>query len=273
MAISEIFDRSILVVAHPDDEALWFSSILEKVGSICFSYLDYSEELRLSKGRREVIRQYPLSNLTCLSIEEPRSFNLADWDNPIESEFGLKLTSNRAAESRYQKSYLELVRKLERELKDVKNVFTHNPWGEYGHEDHVQTFKAVKFLSSKYGYKIWFSNYCGNRSIPLMLKSISGFNTNYITLKTNIELANKLLELYKLHSCWTWYDNYHWFKEESFIQMPLNSDLENSYGHMFPLNFIKTNFNSKKTAFSQIKERVRKRIRKKIRSSKYFRQL
>ena len=263
MDSSNIFNRSILVVAHPDDEALWFSSILDKVNSICFSYLDYSKNIYLSEGRKKAICQYPLSNIKCLKIEEPRSFNMANWKNPIESKFGLKLAANNAAETRYKKSYLELVEKLEDQLKDFSNVFTHNPWGEYGHEDHVQTFRAVQSLSLKLGYKIWFSNYCGNRSIPLMLKYISGFDTDYLTLKTNIELANKLLELYKLHSCWTWYDDYRWFQEESFMQMMLNDDSDKSYGHVFPLNLIKTNFDTKDTISSRIKKRIR--------ITKYFR--
>jgi len=253
----KLFENSILVVAHLDDEALWFSSILEHVSCICFSYLDYSDDSSLSEGRRNALANYPMSNIKCLEIEEPRSFDSANWNNPIESNFGLKLTKNKAADSRYIKSYQELVGKLEVELKGFSNVFTHNPWGEYGHEDHVQTFRAIQSLSSKLGYKIWYSNYCGNRSIPLMLRYISGFETEYFTLETNTNMANKLLELYKSNSCWTWYNNYQWFKQESFMQMSLNNDIQIPYGQIFPLNIIKTDFDKKETILSKARKKIR----------------
>lgn len=256
MSNSEIFDRSILVVAHLDDEALWFSSILDHVDSIYVVYLNYAENPSLTQGRKNSLANHPLPDLKCLGIEEPRSFNMAKWDNPVETKFGLKLANSKKAEIRYQKSYSELIEKLEDVLKNYKNVFTHNPWGEYGHEDHVQTFRAVQSLSSKLELNIWYSNYCGNRSIPLMLKSISGFSSNYFTLKTNTELANKLCELYKSNSCWTWYNDYCWFQEESFMHSSSDSALDKSYGHIFPLNMIKTDFDKKDT----IMPRVRKKI-------------
>ena len=49
---------------------------------------------------------------------------------------------------KYINNFDILVKKLTFELKDFKNVFTHNPWGEYGHEEHIQVFKAIeKYLS------------------------------------------------------------------------------------------------------------------------------
>jgi len=43
MKRSDITDSSILVVAHPDDEVLWFSSVLERVQEtiICFLEVDW----------------------------------------------------------------------------------------------------------------------------------------------------------------------------------------------------------------------------------------
>ena len=124
MDSESLFDRSILIVAHPDDEVLWFSSILEKVNCICFSYMECPEEPLLSEGRQKVISHYPLANIKCLNINEPKSFNMASWQNPIESEYGLKL-KNRLARNRYQKSYLDLIERLEDILDEFNNVFTH----------------------------------------------------------------------------------------------------------------------------------------------------
>ena len=39
--ITEILEQSILVVAHPDDEILWFSSIADKIHAIVICFMDY----------------------------------------------------------------------------------------------------------------------------------------------------------------------------------------------------------------------------------------
>ena len=49
---------------------------------------------------------------------------------------------------------------LRARLGDCRNVITHNPWGEYGHEDHVQVFRAVTALQAELGFAVWVSGYC-----------------------------------------------------------------------------------------------------------------
>ena len=41
--LPEAFDRSVLVVAHPDDEVLWFGSVLEGVERVIMVYRDYQD--------------------------------------------------------------------------------------------------------------------------------------------------------------------------------------------------------------------------------------
>lgn len=249
---TSFFKDSILVVAHPDDEALWFSSILKKVDSICITYLNYPNDESLSSGRIDAINLYPLSNTKFLKIEEPMSFGMADWPKPEQTKYGLKLDKDKNAEARYQTSFQKVVNELDNVLKDYSNVYTHNPWGEYGHEDHIQVFKAVLLLSKKYNYKIWYSNYCSNSSNSLMLNCISGFNSDYFTLKTDIPLAHSLMEHYKNSSCWTWFDDYTWFANEAFMEHTEIIDPPKAYGHIFPINMLKTDFKIKKNRITSI---------------------
>lgn len=177
-----------------------------------------------------------------LDIEESVSFNTADWKSPVETEHGLFIKNPEIAR-KYKQSHEAICKMLPTMLADVDNVFTHNPWGEYGHEDHVQVYRVIKSLQKKMGFDLWFSNYCGNRSISLMLKYISGYSSDYVTFNTNPELIKQISDLYKQHGCWTWYNDYEWFKSESFMRdRDMNSAL--AYGHAFPINFIKTNFDA-----------------------------
>ncbi len=237
-----MFKKSILIVAHPDDEILWFSSIVEQVDEIIFSFLDYTPEPTLGAGRRKVIADYPLPNVSCLNIAEAESFNGTDWSNPLETEYGLEISRNRVSAKRYRDNFYVLRDRIREKLETAENVFTHNPWGEYGHEDHVQIYRLVNSLQERYKFNLWFSNYCGNRSSLLMFNNISGYARDYVTLPTNTKFAHRIADLYKANGCWTWYDDYLWFKDESFMLDQEYHRNREPYGHLFPLNMVKTNF-------------------------------
>ncbi len=237
-----MFSSSILVVAHPDDEILWFSSIVDKVDQILFCFHDYPPQPVLGNGRKKVLAEYPLNNISSLGIEESGSFNGADWNNPAASPSGMAITQNRQIKQRYQHSYQLLEKLLAEKLRGYDNVFTHNPWGEYGHEDHVQVYRAIKAVRQQHPFALRFSNYAGNRSAKMMFDHISGFDTSYISLPTNPALAQELANLYKKHGCWTWYDDYRWFGQECFIEDDCLDKNGRGYGHIFPINMLKTDF-------------------------------
>ncbi len=238
-----MLNKSLLIVAHPDDDVLWFSSILNDVDNILFCFSDYTPIPTLGANRKKVISEYPLKNISSLALQEPQSFNMADWLQPTLSEYGIQLVKSKEAETRYRQTYSQLRERLLNKLIGIKNVFTHNPWGEYGHEDHILVYRIIKDIQPLLGFNIWYSNYCSNRSYPLLIKHISGFSSDYKTLATNHKLAKEIANIYKKHNCWTWYDDYKWFNEECFIKdadLPAGLD----YGHLFPINLIKTDITS-----------------------------
>jgi len=51
-AAAEMLSSAILVVAHPDDEILWFSSVVDKVDEILFCFGDYPALPALGEGLR-----------------------------------------------------------------------------------------------------------------------------------------------------------------------------------------------------------------------------
>jgi len=127
--MTEMFKNSVLLSAHPDDEILWFSSIIEKVDEITICFLDYKRAPEMSAGRKKALSDYPLGNISCLEIEESGSFQGADWHNPIISKYGIEMLNSGEPENKYTENYYILKKHLRNRLINCRNIFTHNPWG------------------------------------------------------------------------------------------------------------------------------------------------
>jgi len=234
----EILKKSILVVAHPDDEILWFSSILDKVDRIIICFLECEFNSQWTIGRKKSLTEYPLSNVSCLCVREAGVFSENNFRDPRITKYGIEITDKRLSERIYIENFYELKKHLKNSLNNYCNVFTHNPWGEYGNEEHIQLYRVIRDLKDQLNFNLWFSNYTSNKSFEIMLKYISNIVSEYVTLKTNKILSDQIKGIYKRNGCWTWYDDWKWFDEESFIK---DNQLENktsNYGHMFPLNMI-----------------------------------
>jgi len=238
MMSSEInFENSIIVSAHPDDEILWFSSIVKRVDKILLCYLDCKSNLSWSEGRRKSLSEYPMKNISCLGIAESEVFHAVNWYNPAATKFGMKISSRKIAIN-YRINYYKLKKRLKKRLTGYRNVFTHNPWGEYGNEEHVQVYRVIRELQKTLKFNLWFSNYCSNKSTSLMIKYISIFNPKYVTLKTDKTLSEKIKALYQKNGCWTWYEDWQCLDEETFIRYSENENTKKIYGKTFPLNII-----------------------------------
>lgn len=258
---SDMLEKSVLVVAHFDDEVLWFSSILEEVEKLVVCYLDDPSNPQVTAGRIQCLSRYPLHNVVCLRLIEAGVFNRGQWDDPAGTLYGMEIDAPEEIRHAYETNYKRLGERLRSELAGYVNVVTHNPWGEYGHEEHVQVYRAVRDLRPALGFRIWFSNYCSNRSLPLLLREVSGFKTEYFTLPTNKFLAEKMRSLYVDNSCWTWYPDYEWFNDESFMLDRPEPAPPKPYGRLFPLNLVKIEF-PRETGKKSLRHRALSRVRK-----------
>ena len=260
-----MFEDSVLIVAHPDDDILWLSSVVDKVEQIVFCFNDDPTKPDMGVARKKTIAEYPLPNVSTLDIAEPQSFDKANWSEPVITEYGLKLSKCQKSDARYKTTYEKLLRSVRPLVADRKNVFTHNPWGEYGHEDHVLVYQALKTLQVECHYTLWFSNYCSNRSVNLMNHYISGFHSDYDCLPANTALAHKIADIFKNNGCWTWYEDYQWFDHECLMRSTPSRGYQASlpYGHGFPVNYMKIFVESEKPK-PRLLAKIQKKIKRKL---------
>jgi hypothetical protein len=246
MVPNHILEKSILVVAHPDDEVLWFSSVLDKVDKIIFCFLECQSRPVWTKGRKLALLNHPLRNLSCLEIDESAVYSDYNWYNPVITEYGIKIKDKNKLKMRYKQNYYELKRKLQPILQNYSNVITHNPWGEYGNEEHIQIYRVLNELQQINNYHLWFNNYCSNKSLKIVLDYIYMLDFDSVTFKTNKRLSKDIQMLYQKYECWTWYDDWQMFDQETFIKNETDLRSIHKAGQAFPLNFIKVHFSNQK---------------------------
>ena len=261
----EAFDRSVLVVAHPDDEVLWFSSILDSVSKILMVYDTAGGSADRRAALRETLADHLLADkITNLAIGRVRSHNRSRWPEPVETDYGLKLEIDPAMDAAYAAQLHEVREKLRPHLKDASNVFTHNPWGEYGHEDHVQLSKCVSSLANELGAAVWYSNYVSGKSSRLMRRYVRGFRNDYRANQIDPARARTVSDTYFRHGTWTHDADYAWFPSECFIAGPLDPSAPAAVGTLFPVNYLRVPFDPVPAVAprSRLLSRIRRRLRR-----------
>ncbi len=215
---------SAVVVAHPDDEALWLSSVIASADRIVFGFGDVFNNPRKSEARRRAVEALPLSGIVNLAIPESG----AGWKS---SQVQPELTPSEIrifdpnARARYESNYARLLEGLRTSLGGCHDVYTHNPWGEYGHSEHIQVYRAVTDLQDELGYTIWFSNYVGGRNwtfVRRLAERLSWARRSIVT--PDVATARKLMRVYRRYGAWTSATVRRWpAREVMYAQPPRNS--------------------------------------------------
>jgi hypothetical protein len=210
------FENSALVVAHLDDEILWFSSILENVDKIIIVFKGTNNKT-VFYGRDFILNSKVLpyaKKITCLEIEESDAFNSSNWKMPKPTEYGVKNNS-----ITYKENYFKVRNKLIKNLVGFKNVITHNPWGEYGHEEHAQVFRVIMSLLTELNYSIWVSGYFSERSYNMMSLFKKNISKNFVTCIINKKFCESIKSTYIENGAWTWSNDYNWPQSEIFYEL------------------------------------------------------
>jgi LmbE family N-acetylglucosaminyl deacetylase len=220
-----------VVVAHPDDECLWLSSVLGSADRTVFCFGDPFERPKMAASRRAAVAALPLPGLVDLALPESGGGFAVDWTAPRLTQTGIALTDP-AARIRYDVNFPRLVDTLRPALAGCTDVHTHNPWGEYGHAEHIQVYRAVAALQAELGFTIWFSNYVGPASWPLA--RLVGQQPCVVAHRRAVQpdeaLARKLRRIYRDHGAWTWTRWHRWPAEEALYARPSGATLSTLTG-------------------------------------------
>jgi hypothetical protein len=257
--MADMLNNSMIIAAHPDDELLWFGAILKRVDQVLVVFEDFWPDPAMGPARAEALVNFPRDKVRSLKMAEAASYGCADWANPRLSQWGIELSRQcelRDAKQKlkrltgksdaprigirasYQNNFALLVEQLRNELTADMNVFTHNPWGEYGHEDHVLVHRALTTLRAEIGFTLWMSNYCSERALPLAKTYFDSVQPRFDELAVDKNFADQVAQVYRDAGCWTWADDWKWFDSECYMQAPKAQKLLKSQGHLFPLNMF-----------------------------------
>ncbi len=238
---TDICHKSILVVAHPDDEILWFSSILADVDHVVLCYLGELVNPAFGNQRRQILVDYPLQHkMSCLELVSLGLSRPQNFLNPKFSQYGIDFADDQGVEETFKQHYRENYQLLRKQLVGMlagyQNVFTHNPWGEYGHEEHVQVYRVIQELQKEMGFNLFFSNYCSDRTVHLTSCLVDSCVVE--ARKTDRVTAHQVLEIYQQTDTWTWFDNWIWPEHETFFREVSAGANSVSAGALLPINMI-----------------------------------
>lgn len=228
-------DGATVVMAHPDDEILWASAALGRSRRAILCYGDIPGQEALSQGRAQAMRTYPLEGVTHLAIPESGGFASAGWPLPEETPAGLRCRRN---PQRYEANAERLQRELRERLEPGEVVVTHNPWGEYGHEEHVQVHRAVMALAEALRLRVWVSGYCSNHTFLLMQRHLGRLGPPTPALATDEVRTEQLKAHYRHHGCWTWAPEYAWPAHEVYFPVRGGERTKPANGASLPMNVI-----------------------------------
>ena len=93
-----------IIVAHPDDEVLFFSSILKRASQVIICFTD-TEDSTINIGRQHLKKKIPLNNYLFLDLKESDVLNTGNWNNPIKFNGSLNPKSYQTVKKKNIQSY------------------------------------------------------------------------------------------------------------------------------------------------------------------------
>lgn len=174
----------LLIVAHPDDEVIWFNP--EHFDRIIIAFCAVPDAPRLEHARSMVIRDHPLAD----RIDFLKLTQSAYW------RFETQLQHHRNNFAQLERMLVPYVQQFQ-----ITEVFTHNALGEYGHFDHILVHDLVK------------ATFYYRASIPVWALPIPNppWGTRVRSarcIETNYELFDAIKAVYVKYDVWTFDKDY-----------------------------------------------------------------
>jgi LmbE family N-acetylglucosaminyl deacetylase len=208
-----------IVAAHPDDEILWFASLVAKVRRVILCYGEVAAIPVRAAQRRNLAATYPLDTLEFLDLVEP-----GDLATDAEAQHRQTLAA-----------------RLSPLLAGITTVFTHNPWGEYGHPDHRRVNAVVNSLSRELNYAVYVSAYVAKHRLREFHDGLDGGIADVVTFPVSVAAIEPIFALYKLHRCWTWALQWQWPEREHFMRLSTGAQCATAFPfHLFDVDDLRS---------------------------------
>jgi LmbE family N-acetylglucosaminyl deacetylase len=121
-----------------------------------------------------------------------------------QSAAGIRIR-DAAARARYESNHPRLLQALRPVLTGIEHVYTHNPWGEYGHPEHIQVYRAVAALQEELQFTLWFSNYVSSTTWPLARSLARRLRSaERRVVRPDLPTVRRLARIYRQHGAWTY---------------------------------------------------------------------
>lgn len=182
--------HSLIIVAHPDDEVLWFSSIIKKPGAVlvfCFQNTPHTSGSAVLKYVQSIstILQHYTKLLPILWLQTPKT--------TTPKMFGRMAPRIQTVLNVNVSNLIKVI--------EPKKIYTHNPWGEYGHTEHIAVHKAVILARE--------DAFFPSAVLGSVRKRIKKFSQLYAhtqvreTNRTEFRFKQTLFRIYKSTGIWT----------------------------------------------------------------------
>lgn len=182
-----------MILAHPDDEVIFGWPVLqdtsvEKNLLICSSDKDNPKRQWCSHRKLPLLELCDNLGVDVKCLDHPSSFYTSD------------------SRSGKLREVCESIGDFVQTHCDGDVVFTHNPYGEYGHMDHVLVFNIVL---KTVGVPIWFtdivleSNWYSGDFLPCRMKSLF-YADKMKDAVLDDSFYSRCRAYYDKHKVWTW---------------------------------------------------------------------
>jgi LmbE family N-acetylglucosaminyl deacetylase len=208
---------ALLVVAHPDDETLWLQPWLSADSLVVVAFPDHPRDPSVTAARETIRESFPVGRMEFLPLHSVDVVGRSDWRRRSPTPYGVALDRDcpSALRKRYVANHAALCELLAERITPGSLVYTHNPWGEYGHEEHVQVCRAVLDVASVAGASVWAWDGLPRAELArssMRLRAdyyeaaVAGLAATSRT--TDRAMFQQLKDLYQRNSAWTWRPDY-----------------------------------------------------------------